>query len=184
MPLQSKESLHLKLADEKFREAFISSRIGQTVAAQVRVFRLREQLSQKDLARELATSQNAIYRLENPKYGKHNISTLKKIAKFFKVGLVVRFAPLSEIVDWTENLSERSIDVPEFSRDTGFIERRPAASDYGQPQEQPVAVGDSGMSNVLQFRARPVGNQFESTKSVTGFSGVPTSQNVPVEANP
>jgi transcriptional regulator with XRE-family HTH domain len=170
MPLQSKKSLHEKLADEKFRDAFVSSRIGQTVAAQVRVLRQREGLSQKDLARELGTSQNAIYRLENPKYGKHNVSTLKKAAKYFKVGLVVRFAPLSEIVDWTLDLSERSINVPEFSNDPGFSDRKPVVSQYGEPQEQKIAVGDKPIANVLQFRPK-----LPETLP-DGFAGVPTRQ--------
>src|ERR1039457_3051240 len=53
MPLQSKKSLHRKLADPKFREAFVSSRIAQTIATQIRTLRQKEEMSQKDLAREL-----------------------------------------------------------------------------------------------------------------------------------
>ena len=123
MPLQSKKSLHRKLADPKFREAFVSSRIAQTLATQVRLLRQNKEMTQKDLARELGTSQNAIYRLENPRYGKPNISTLRKIASYFDVGLIVRFAPFSEIADWAANLSEDSIKVPDFAHDRGFIER-------------------------------------------------------------
>lgn len=90
-------------------------------------------MSQQDLAKELDTSQNAIYRLENPKAHKPNISTLEKIAAFFGVGLVVRFAPLSEIVDWTLDMSPASLDVPAFDQDPGFVEREQAqASDLEQ----------------------------------------------------
>lgn len=129
MPLQSKKSLHRKLADPKFREAFVSSRIAQTIATQIRTLRQKEEMSQKDLARELGTSQNAIYRLENPRYGKPSISTLRKIASYFDVGLIVRFAPFSEIADWTANLSEESIKVPDFASDQGFIERKSSVSE-------------------------------------------------------
>ena len=129
MSLHSKQSLYERLADRKFREAFVSSRIAQTIATQIRVLRQREEMSQKDLARALVTSQNAISRLESPKYGKLSISTLKKIASVFDVGLVVRFSPFSEVVDWTTKLSEQSISVPSFASDTGFIERRSPASD-------------------------------------------------------
>src|ERR1700682_5297213 len=82
-------------------------------------------MSQADVARQLGTSQNAIYRLENPKYGRPNISTLKKAASFFDVGVIVRFASFSEIADWTTGLSEISMDVPDFDHDTGFIVRKP-----------------------------------------------------------
>jgi transcriptional regulator with XRE-family HTH domain len=88
--------------------------------------RQRKEMSQKDLARELGTSQNAIYRLESPKAGKPNISTLEKIAAYFGVGLIVRFAPVSEVVDWTMNMSQQSIDIPDFDNDLGFMERKAA----------------------------------------------------------
>ena len=76
------------------------------------------------MARALETSQNAIYRLENPNYGRPNISTLKKLADYFGVGLVVRFAPFSELVEWTLSMTPASIDVPSFEDDVGFIERK------------------------------------------------------------
>jgi transcriptional regulator with XRE-family HTH domain len=88
--------------------------------------RQKREMSQQDLAKDLDTSQNAIYRLENPKAHKPNISTLEKIAAFFGVALIVRFAPLSEIVDWTMDMSPASIDVPSFDQDPGFIEKKPA----------------------------------------------------------
>jgi len=81
---------------------------------QARVLRQRKEMSQKDLAIALHTSQNAIYRLENPKYGRPSISTLRKLATFFDVGLVVRFAPFGELVRWTTSLSESSINVADF----------------------------------------------------------------------
>jgi transcriptional regulator with XRE-family HTH domain len=129
MSLQSKQGLWAKLASKKYRDAFVASRIAQTIAFQARLLRQRKDLSQADLAKELGTSQNAISRLENPKYGKPSISTLRKIAAFFDVGLVVRFAPLSEIVDWTTNLSAMAVDVPGFEHDTGFVDRKPPASE-------------------------------------------------------
>ena len=127
IPLHSKQSLYKKLQDPRYREAFVSSRIAQTVASQIKVMRQEKEMSQKDLARELGTSQNAIYRLENPRYGRPSISTLRKVASFFGVGLVVRFAAFSELVDWTLNISRRSINVPSFEKDLGFVDRKPIA---------------------------------------------------------
>jgi transcriptional regulator with XRE-family HTH domain len=128
MSLHSKRSLYERLRDRRYREAFISSRIDQTIAAQIKVLRQKQNLSQKDLARDLRTSQNAIYRLENPRYGRPNISTLKKIATFFDVGLIVRFARFSEVAKWTLNMSNQSIEVQGFAEDVGFIERLDARS--------------------------------------------------------
>jgi transcriptional regulator with XRE-family HTH domain len=89
--------------------------------------RQKLELSQKDLARELGTSQNAIYRLESPKAVRPNISTLERLAEFFDVGLVVRFAPFSEIADWTLNMQPETIEVPNFEDDLGFTERKEPA---------------------------------------------------------
>lgn len=52
------------------------------------------------MADKIGTNQNAVYRAENPNYGKQTITTLKKIAAAFDVALVVRFAPFSELLDW------------------------------------------------------------------------------------
>ena len=67
--LQSKQALYNKLHSSSYRDAFVSSHIAQTIAGQIKVMRQGGDLSLKDLARELGTSQNAVYRLENPKYG-------------------------------------------------------------------------------------------------------------------
>ena len=129
MSVQSKQNWRAKLANKKYRNAFVSSRISQTIAFQLRVLRQRARLSQAALARELGTNQNAICRMENPRYGKMTISSLRKLATHFDVGLVVRFAPYSEIVDWATNLSTESIAVPDFDHDTELIERKPNQSD-------------------------------------------------------
>ena len=128
MSLQSKQGLRNKLANEKFRDAFVASRIAQTIAFQLRVLRQRNEMSQAELAKALQTSQNAISRMESPEYGKPSITTLRKMASFFKVGLIVRFAPLSEIADWTISLSGPSVDVPDLEHDTGFIDKKAPAS--------------------------------------------------------
>lgn len=145
MSLQSKQGLRTKLASKEYRDAFVASRIAQTIAFQARLLRQRKDLSQAELAKELGTSQNAISRLENPKYGKPSISTLRKIAAFFDVGLVVRFAPLSEIVDWTTNLSEMAVDVPGFEDDTGFVDRKPPASEA----QGEMATGSTVFGNLF-----------------------------------
>lgn len=130
MSLQSKQGLRKKLANKNYRDAFVASRIAQTLAFQLRVLRQRAGLSQTELAKKLGTSQNAVSRIENPQYGKASISTLRKVASYFNVGLIVRFAPLSEIADWTVNLSEKAVDVPDLEHDTGFIDHNPPVSEF------------------------------------------------------
>ena len=158
MPLRSRYSLYKRLHDPTFRRAFVSSRIAQTTSTQIRVMRQKREMSQQDLAKELDTSQNAVYRLENPKAHKPNISTLEKIADFFGVGLIVRFAPLSEIVDWTLEMSPASMDVPAFDQDPGFVERKQAQASMTLSN---IPVGVTTMPQAHSFtseRALVTGN--------------------------
>lgn len=43
---------------------------------------------------------NNFTRLEDPEYGKHTLSSLKRIAAALDVALVVRFVPFSQYIDW------------------------------------------------------------------------------------
>jgi len=124
MNSNSKHKLHTKLKDKPYRDAFVGARISQTIALQARVLRQKAGLSQQELAKDLGTSQNAVFRLENPQYGNHSISTLKKWASYFNVGLVVRFAPVSEIIDWSIKLGPESMEIADFDHDRGFGQRR------------------------------------------------------------
>ena len=63
--------------------------------------------------------QERISALENPS-NTPNISTLKKIANAFDVGLIVRFIPISELLEWQLNLSNESLNAPSFNEDHYF----------------------------------------------------------------
>lgn len=45
-------------------------------------------------------TQNNISRLESPDYGNYSLASLRRIAGALDVGLVVRFVPFSQYVDW------------------------------------------------------------------------------------
>ena len=121
MSLQSREDLIAKLHSKKYRDAFISSRVSNTLALQIRAMRQERGWSQAHLAELLGTSQNAVYRLESPQYGKASITTLKRLASIFDVGLAVWFAPFSKLVDRVTNLETEDILVPSFDDDSGFL---------------------------------------------------------------
>lgn len=165
MSLLSKKSLARKLLKaKKYRDSFVSARITQTVALQVRVLRQQRVMSQAELAEALGTSQNAIYRLENPNYGKNSISTLKKVASFFDVGLVVRLEKYSDIVDWVSRLDSESILVPSAGKDARL--RQAATS--------PTGFHDEGTSveNLIFFPAQNIGSSINlRRKGVTHALG-------------
>jgi transcriptional regulator with XRE-family HTH domain len=99
----------------------VDSHIKKGVAYQIRAIRDRLKWSQERLAGEVRMPQNAISRLESPDYGKPTLTTLRRLAAAFDVGLVVRFVPFTEMVDWVSGtprvnrgLSDDSLAVPGF----------------------------------------------------------------------
>jgi transcriptional regulator with XRE-family HTH domain len=128
MALQSREDLIADLLSKKFRDAFVSSRVSNTLALQIRAMREERGWSQAHLAKLLGTSQNAVYRLESPQYGRYNITTLRRLASIFDVGLAVWFIPFSKLVDRVMNLSTEDILVPRFDDDPGFQENIAASA--------------------------------------------------------
>ncbi len=148
----------------------------------------REKLSQEELAEKVGMNQNAISRLENPFYGKPTLTTLKRLAAAFDVGLVVRFVPFGELVDWVtgtphinRGLSAESLSVPSFqiemeslegSREVAIEERLKYPTD-----KAPHAAGQMPLdlmpSNVTRIDVR-LRNLLEKTHP--GLSQSPTGE--------
>jgi transcriptional regulator with XRE-family HTH domain len=172
-----------KLASPDYRKAFVASQINIGIPFQIRgLLKSRRGWTQKTLAELTGMLQPRISGLMTPGKVRPNIETLRRIAEAFDCGLIVRFAPFSEMAKWSEDFNPEEFGVPDFEHDTGFIERMPVASavpEYGQMQAQQAvgfagnAVGEDRMSNVLQFS-----RAMRSAAPIGGFSGVPASQNV------
>src|SRR5688572_2159263 len=121
------------------RQRFVESHLTKTVAHQIRSMREMSKLTQEELADKIGTTQNGVYRLESPDYGRFTLTTLKRVAAAFDVALVVRFVPFSELVDWVSGtprvergLRTSSFEVASFDADLGESapkEKRPADVD-------------------------------------------------------
>ncbi len=99
MNLNSMRGLIQRLSrGRQSRARFVSSQLDKFIAFQIRALRDQEKMSQSDLAAALGTSQPAINRLESADKGRPTITTLKKIAAVFDVGLEVRFVPFSKLI--------------------------------------------------------------------------------------
>jgi transcriptional regulator with XRE-family HTH domain len=88
-------------------------------------------MTQSQLAQAIGMSQNNLSRLENPEYGKHSLSTLKRIAEALDLALVVRFVPFSQYVAWLSGspfmdrgISSESLAPANFEKEekTGALE--------------------------------------------------------------
>ena len=90
------KGLWRKFTDKAYREAFVSADISTTIAAQIHALREQRGWTQKQLADAAGMAQTRISVLEDPSYEKSSLTTLKRLASAFDVGLLVKFVPLSQ----------------------------------------------------------------------------------------
>ncbi|HUO31643.1 MAG TPA: helix-turn-helix transcriptional regulator [Bryobacteraceae bacterium] len=105
------------LRQPEFSEGYAESFQDAYVATQIKVLREQNKWTQADLAKEIGTTQTAISRIENVNYSAWNISTLKKLARAFRVRLKVSFETYGSLI----------YDVDTFSRDA--LQRVPREAD-------------------------------------------------------
>lgn len=117
MNMNDRPDLLTRLQNTEYRAAFVSALINSTIAYQIRGLRKKLDLDQADLGALTGMKQTAISRLENPDYGNLSVNTLKRIAKALDIGLVVRFAPYSEVVRWRLGMSQRDMAPVSFASD-------------------------------------------------------------------
>src|SRR4051812_43019910 len=125
-----RQQIITSLASKEYRDAFIAAEIATTIPLQIKALRKAKGWSQKQLAKAVGMPQGRISILENPDYeGAMNVRTLERLASAFDIGLVVRFAPFSEIVDWTSSLTAQNHHIPSFDSDEA-LRRTFATTEY------------------------------------------------------
>lgn len=99
------ENLWEKFADPEYLQVYNESLIDTTVSTQILTLREAREWTQTELARKAGMRQSRISELEDADYSSWTVTTLRRLAAAFGCGLVVRFAPPSEIVDWANSTS-------------------------------------------------------------------------------
>lgn len=157
-----REQLVQSLDDREFRDLFVDEQIGQLVALQIRAMRKARGWTQARLAAEIGTVQEVISKLEDPDYGKPTLTTLKRLRAAFDVGLIVRFAPYSALVDWAVGQTYSDINLPDYDHDVALAPRREVSEtmfsvlNISRSRPEVLAPPDSGSTggNVIQFQER------------------------------
>ena len=116
--IMNKQKFLEKLKNREYREAYVSDHIDMGISLQMKTMREQHGYSQKKLGDLAGMKQEAIARLESPDYEKLN--TLKRLAAAFDVGLIVRFVPFGELMNW--KFSPDTFKVPSFDDDPCFKE--------------------------------------------------------------
>lgn len=108
IPSNPIERLWKLLTDKDYRRGFNRSHVGGTLAAQILNLRSNQKMTQKKLAEAIGTSQSQISAWESS-CDNISLASLHKIADAFDVGLIVRFAPFSEVAK--EAVSHRVLNM-------------------------------------------------------------------------
>ena len=82
--------LEEQLKDVNFAARFKKAGVAWDVAVQLAALRKEAGLSQKELARQVGTSQQQISRLESPSYEGHSLSMLRRVAEVLGATLLVK----------------------------------------------------------------------------------------------
>lgn len=164
---RKKRKLVEELKDKEYRDAFVSELIDTGIPFQIRALREQEQRkwSQKELGKRADMHQERISQIEDPDYGKLSLATLKRIASAFDIGLVVRFVPISELVEWELNLSSESLKVLNFDEERYFHEKdfQKENTISNQNEYTPkIADASSNVSSIKEHIAKKAGAKLDN----------------------
>jgi transcriptional regulator with XRE-family HTH domain len=105
------------LKDPEIAEGYAESFLDSFVATQIKVLREQNNLSQAELASLIGTKQGAVSRIEDVNYSKWNVTTLKKLARAFKVRLRVSFETYGSLIEEVEKFSRESLQRTSRDKD-------------------------------------------------------------------
>lgn len=126
-----------KLQDQEYRTAFVASQINVGIPFQIKALMKARGWTQEQLAERTGMLQPRISAMLKPGKVRPNIETLRRFAEAFDCGLLVRFAPYSELAEWSDSFDPEEFNVPPFEDDLGFKESEKSA----------VMARDIGLAN-------------------------------------
>lgn len=112
------QRLNQRLSDPQARSRFKTNQIRELIASQIRLLREEHDWTQAELGeRAGGVPQPRVSRLEDPDNAGLTLKTLVKLSDAFDVGLVVRFVPFSELIQWTVELSPEKLTPPSYNEE-------------------------------------------------------------------
>ncbi len=148
MALDEYRELIRSFRDSEYRREFATEQVAIGLAFQIRLLRESRGWTQDQLAQRTSKAQETISQLENPNYGRHTVSTLKKLASTFDVALSVRFVSFSELASRTVRLTPQNLAPPSFDKEYqyAFVDAPIPANDSaaGLVSEQDMGASNAG----------------------------------------
>lgn len=115
------KTFHRMTTRPSARHAYVSAEIATALATQIRNLRMQRGWTQRELARRLDTTQNAISRMEDPSYGRLSLQTLLQLSRVFDTGLQVRFVSLVKMLNDTFHPQPAADLVPPFEEEAPHV---------------------------------------------------------------
>lgn len=132
------------------RESYVLAKLRTLVPAQIRALRFKSDMPrQADLARAATKQQSQISDYETPGAANVTLETLARLAATFKVALVVKFVPFSEMRDWENSFSQDAFNVIRLDEDRAFL----------TPTSQSTVRQVNGVEALIGGKGQTVGNQ-------------------------
>jgi transcriptional regulator with XRE-family HTH domain len=145
------------------RHAFTEAEAAAHLAHQIRVLRTQRGWTQRDLAKQLGTTQAAVSRLEDADYGRISFKTMVALANAFDVAPVLKFVSTIDLMRERWVIRREEMEVPSFSEEAetvAFVE--PAPRPYPISSTAVAAPGVAGTFSLhLNFeaaRSGPIGS--------------------------
>lgn len=119
------DQLKSEFEDAEYAHGYVDEHTNMVLAAQIKLLREQQGLTQSQLAERARMKQERISALENVDYNSWTVKTLRKLAKAFDVGLEVRFVPFSSLIMQIANESRKTLSVKSRADDlAGFCNQR------------------------------------------------------------
>lgn len=131
------------------RESYIRSKLSVLLPAQIRSLRLRREMKQAELGAEADMKQARISLLERVGEVSFSMETLIKLASALRVGLQVKFVPMSEMLEWENSFMPDEFDVVPVEKDLAFINN---GSVQAESSIRPEYEMTGGVRSVLSRR--------------------------------
>lgn len=147
--------------DKNSRWAYVKAKLGVLVPSQIRALRLKSNMPrQQDLAMAAEMQQSRISMLEMPGAANVTLETLARLAAVFKVGLMVKFVPFNEMLNWENTFSQDEFNVLRLNNDEKFLNpvTYSEPDDLGLQKEVGILEGSLGDPLVWYHAGQREGN--------------------------
>ena len=143
--------LRRDLRQPEFSEGYAESFLDAWIATQIKVLREQGLMTQAQLATKVGTKQTVISRYENVNYSSWSITTLKKLARAFRVRLRVSFETYGSLVPEVENFNRAYLARTPRERDPGLLDNVEHFAGFDSHQESTAEAKPlSAVDTVLQ----------------------------------